>query len=97
MKFTINLDCTPEEARAFVGLPNIAPVQDRMMKALEDKMYDNIRNLDPESFMKIWLPATVQNWGELQKIFWAQMGQMGMPTGVNDEKPSDKPEKTARK
>ena len=55
MKFTVDIDCTPEEARQFFGLPNIAPMQDKAMKELEKKMLDNIRGLDPETFMKTWL------------------------------------------
>ena len=35
MKVTFNIDCTPEEARAFLGLPDIAPLQERMMDELE--------------------------------------------------------------
>ncbi len=76
MKFTMNVECTPEEARSFFGLPDIAPMQDRMMEELEEKMRENIQTLDPETFIKTWMPATVQGWGELQKMFW---GQMGMP------------------
>ena len=37
MKVTVNVDCTPEEARAFIGLPNIAPLQERMMKEMEER------------------------------------------------------------
>ena len=74
MKVTFDIECTPDEARAFLGLPNIAPLQDAMMKELEAKMQDNIRNLDPESFMKTWMPLTMESWGEFQKLFWAQMG-----------------------
>ena len=76
MKFTVNVECTPEEARSFFGLPDIAPMQDRMMDELEEKMRENIQNLDPETFMKTWLPATVQGWGEMRKMFG---GQRGMP------------------
>lgn len=78
MKVTFNIDCTPEEARAFLGLPDIAPLQERMMDELEQRMTDNIRNLDPETFMKTWLPATIQSWGDMQKMFWAQMGAGNM-------------------
>lgn len=74
MKVTFNIDCTPDEARQFLGLPNIAPLQDAMMKELEAKMQDNIRSLDPESFIKTWMPMTMEGWGEMQKLFWAQMG-----------------------
>ena len=74
MKFTVDVDCTPEEARLFLGLPNVAPVQDAMMKELEKKMRDNIKNLDPETLMKTWFPAGLQSWGDMQKMFWSQMG-----------------------
>lgn len=74
MKFTVNVDCTPEEARQFVGLPNIAPLQDKMMKELEERMQEQIHNMDPETFVKTWMPATIQSWGEMQKMFWSQMG-----------------------
>lgn len=34
MKFTINVDCTPEEARRFFGLPDV----DQMNEAMQDQM-----------------------------------------------------------
>ncbi len=74
MKVTFNIECTPEEARAFFGLPNVAPMQDKIMKELENQMLDNIRSLDPETMLKTWLPATIQGWGEVQKMFWDHMG-----------------------
>jgi Family of unknown function (DUF6489) len=74
MKFKFDVECTPEEARTFIGLPDVAPMQERMMKDLEDRMHDNLRNLSPEEMVKTWLPATVQGWGEMQKMFWSQMG-----------------------
>lgn len=77
MKFTINIDCTPEEARQFIGLPDIAPLQEKMMEEIEARMVENIRTLDPETFVKTWMPATVQGWGEMQKMFWNQMGATG--------------------
>jgi len=77
MKFNFDIECTPEEARQFLGLPDVIPMQDAMMKEIEAKMRDNLETLDPETFIKTWMPATLQNWGDLQKSFW---GQMGMPT-----------------
>jgi len=40
-------------------------------------MRDNIRSLDPETMLRTWLPATIQGWGEVQKMFWEQMGMPG--------------------
>lgn len=74
MKFNFDIECTPEEARAFVGLPNVAPMQERIMQELEEKLQDNIRNLTPEEMVKTWMPATMQGIGEMQKMFWSQMG-----------------------
>jgi hypothetical protein len=70
----MNVECTPEEARKFFGLPEVAPMQDRLMAELEERMADNIRTLDAETFIKTWMPATIQSWGEMQKMFWNQMG-----------------------
>jgi len=74
MKVTFNIDCTPEEARQFLGLPNVSVLQDKIMQDMEEKMRENIQNLDPETFMKTWLPLTMQNMGDMQKMFWSQMG-----------------------
>ena len=74
MKFTINVDCTPEEARKFVGLPDVTKLQEKMMKELEEKMREGIHSMDPETFIKTWLPASMQSFGEMQKMFWSQMG-----------------------
>lgn len=78
MKFKFDIECTPEEARTFLGLPDIAPMQERIMEELENKMQDNIRNLSPEEMVKTWMPATMQGFSDMQKIFWSQMG-VNMP------------------
>ena len=40
MKVTVDVDCTPEEARRFLGLPDLTPVHqayiERMQKAVDD-------------------------------------------------------------
>ena len=77
MKVKFDIECTPQEARAFFGLPDVEPMQTALMKELEDRMRDNIRSLDPETMIKTWLPATIQGWGEVQKMFWEQRGMPG--------------------
>lgn len=74
MKVKFDIECTPQEARAFFGLPDVEPMQQVLMKELETRMRDNIRSLDPETMLRTWLPATIQGWGEVQKMFWEQMG-----------------------
>ena len=73
MKVTINIDCTPEEARTFLGLPDIKPMQDTMIEELEKRMRSNLDAMDPETLFKTWLPAGMQGWEQMQKAFWGQM------------------------
>ncbi|SMF09046.1 hypothetical protein SAMN06265365_102119 [Tistlia consotensis] len=77
MKVTIDIDCTPAEARAFLGLPDIAPMQAALMDEIEKRMKANLQAMEPETLFKTWLPATIQNWEQLQKLFWSQMAGSG--------------------
>lgn len=38
MKFTVDVDCTPEEARTFLGLPDMKPIHDLYMQSVMDTM-----------------------------------------------------------
>ena len=38
MKLKFDIDCTPEELRSFFGLPDVKPMQDRLMAELEEQM-----------------------------------------------------------
>ena len=69
MKVTIDIDCTPEEARTFLGLPDVKPLQDEMMREMADKMRQGVEALSPEQAMKLWLPAGTQAAEQFQKMF----------------------------
>lgn len=77
MKLTFDIDCTPEELRGFFGLPEVKPMQDRLMADLEERMRANLKALDPEIIMKTWLPAGMKGFEQLQEMFFAQMGRSG--------------------
>lgn len=38
MKFTVDVECTPEEARSFLGLPDMTRVHDLYIQSLTDAM-----------------------------------------------------------
>ena len=79
MKVTINVDCTPEEARAFLGLPDVKPMQNAMMAEFEERMRSGLNAMDPESLIKMWIPGgNMKAFEDLQKSFWSQM--MGKAT-----------------
>jgi len=76
MKVTVNVECTPEEARTFMGLPDVQPMQQALMAELEDQMRGNIRAMSPDNMIKTWMPAGVQGADQLQKMFWGQLQSM---------------------
>ena len=88
MKITINVDCTPEEARAFLGLPDVAPMQKEMMEIVQQRMRQALDSTDPEALMRTWLPLGMGAAEQLQKMFWA--AAQGAAEGVNKKKPGEK-------
>jgi hypothetical protein len=73
MKVSINIDCTPEEARLFLGLPDVEPMNEAMMAEMTQRMRQAMQAMDPETVLKTWMPASVQGWEQMQKMFWNQM------------------------
>ena len=57
MKVKIDIDCTPEEARAFIGLPDLGPMQQAMMAQMQERMKSALGGMDPEAMMKAWMPG----------------------------------------
>jgi len=77
MKVTINIDCTPEEARTFFGAPDVQPMQEAMMAQVQQQMEQSIKSMSPEVLLKTWLPASLEGFEQMQKLFWGQMNPLG--------------------
>jgi hypothetical protein len=73
MKITTNVDCTPDEARILIGLPDLKPMQEVLMRETQDRIAANIRAMEPEALLKTWLPVTLKGFEQIQEIFMAQM------------------------
>ena len=71
MKVTIEIECTPEEARTFFGLPDLGDLQQAMSEELMTKMRSSLGALDTESLMKTWFSGDLKGWEQMQKSFWA--------------------------
>jgi hypothetical protein len=68
MKVTVDFDCTPEEARRFMGLPDLTPVHqayvERMQKAAS------------EAFTPAAVTELMKHWGPMSEAgmnIWRQM------------------------
>ena len=77
MKFKVDIDCTPGEARAFFGLPDVKPLQDALLPEVEERLRATLNAMDPETILKNWLPATLKGFEQLQQMFFANMPGAG--------------------
>jgi len=77
MKIKLDVDCTPEEVRQFFGLPEVKPLQEELLKEVQERLRANIKAMDPEAMLKTWLPTTLKGFEQLQEMFLARMGGAG--------------------
>jgi hypothetical protein len=68
MKITIEIDCTPTEARQFLGLPDFEPIQAVVMKEVERRTLAEMERFSAEGLLKSWLSAFPQNAEQIQEM-----------------------------
>lgn len=77
MKVKIEIDCSPEEARAFFGMPDMRAAHEKMLKGLEARLAEAVGAIDPEALLKSWLPGGLKGFEAMQQAFWEGMGRAG--------------------
>ncbi len=85
MKVTIDVECTPEEARAFLGLPDVAPLQGAMMDQMKNQMQKTAQALEPETIFKTLFPMNSEGFADLQKTMWGQFLGAAGRAGKSDK------------
>ena len=73
MKVTIEIDCTPVEARAFMGLPDVTALNDHMVAEMQKRMDANMAALAPEELMKSWMSFGAGAQEQFRKLMTAAM------------------------
>ncbi len=68
MKINVEVDCTPEEARRVMGLPDFTPVHEKYVQMLMDTMQNGVQPEMLEAVMKSWTPM-----GEAGMNFWRRL------------------------
>lgn len=76
MKFNVELDCTPEEARRMMGLPDLTPVHDKYIATLTGAMDGVVAPDLLEGMMRGWAPMSDAGMG-----FWRKMFDTAASTG----------------
>jgi hypothetical protein len=54
MKVKIEIDCTPIEARIFLGLPEVSTLNGHLVAEMQKRMDANLAALQPDELMKTW-------------------------------------------
>jgi hypothetical protein len=70
MKVSIDVDLSPEEARRLMGLPDLEPMQQRLLEQLEKQVASNLSYMDPEMLVKSVLPMGAQGLEQVQNLLW---------------------------
>lgn len=73
MKFTVDVDCTPEEARRFLGFPDLSPIHEAYVDKMRGAVADGLTPDMVTDMIKSWAPM-----GDAGMAMWRQMfEQMG--------------------
>ncbi len=60
MKINLEIDCTPNEAREFFGLPDLRPMQAAVLARIEAQLLEAASSFSPEGVLKLWFNAMPQ-------------------------------------
>jgi len=81
MKISLDIDCSAEEARRFLGLPDVEPMQKNLMAEMEKRLTAMVAEMDAESMMRHWMPGNLQEsmkgMETLGRMFWGAAGGGG--------------------
>jgi hypothetical protein len=73
MKINIDIDCSPEEARRFFGMPDVGKINDAVVETVQSRMTEALETMDGETLLREWMNNGTQAWQSMQSAFWEQM------------------------
>ncbi|HEC91199.1 MAG TPA: hypothetical protein ENI55_05990 [Alphaproteobacteria bacterium] len=93
MKIKIEVDCTPQEARTFIGLPDVGPLQKKIMAEMEERMKAAMNAGDMETIFKAWMPGGMadgaRGFGDMGKMFRSAFSAAAKAAEAGGEKKKD--------
>ncbi len=75
MKVNFSIECTPAEARAFFGLPDLTPVHDLYLDKLKTTISEGVMPADFETMIRAWMPGISGGVDQWQKLFLSAMSK----------------------
>ena len=74
MKMTIEVDCTPEEARRFMGLPDVTALNDQLVEEMKKRVTANMAMISPDEMVKNWMSFGAGAQEQFRKLMEVGMG-----------------------
>lgn len=99
MKITVEVDCTPAEARQFFGLPDVEPMQRAIMAEMEKNVMKEAQRFSPEALMQNWFSGMPQGADWVRDMFTKVLaaGTFGTKPAADPKPPADfKPSASSR-
>ena len=81
MKVTIEIDCTPVEARQFMGLPDVQPMQAAVMAEIEKRVMAEAAKFSPDGFLRAWFTEGQQGAELFRDMFRGFFAQAAAASG----------------
>ena len=82
MKVRLEVDCSPKEARAFLGLPDVSSLNDHMVQEMKKRMESNMALVSPEELLRSWMTFGGQATEQFRKLMTAATsGAHGLKPG----------------
>ncbi len=81
MKVSVNVECSPEEARAFLGLPDVSSVNELLVNETRARFEKNLELVDPVGLMRQWTAMG----GAMTDQFMTMMTQAARAGAGEDE------------
>jgi hypothetical protein len=77
MKITVEIDCSPVEARTFLGLPDVSALNAKLVEEMQARMTADMSLLSPDELMKNWMAFGVGAQEQFSTLM-TQAAGMGM-------------------
>jgi hypothetical protein len=74
MKLSVEVDCTPEEARRFLGLPDVSVLNEHIVGEMRKHLEANMALLAPDELVRSWMAYGAGAQEQFRKLMEASMG-----------------------
>ncbi len=92
MKVKLEFEMTPKEFRESLGLPDVAGLQEKVIKGLQSRITSDAKDINVSKLVEGWLTQGISTSRQIQGLFGAVMSGV-MDGGKGDKKGEGKDKK----